>query len=159
MLAYTAIFKDAGTCRNYVGAIRWACVTFTWSLAWDTQCLVQAVNGREKRDVRLYGGTNHQRLMLTDESAYEVIHLASNLADDTWPLAASFFSWEFLFRVQGEMIPLEFGEESELEELPRGRHSAVVLVRIRWWYASAAASIGLVGRRCAGDAFVRRARR
>ena len=53
--------------------------------------------------------------------------LAWEMPDPEWGLLAA-MSWAFLFRVQSEALPLEFGSRAEaINGLPEGRHSSVYI--------------------------------
>ena len=52
---------------------------------------MQAIQGREKRDIRLHGGVTHQKLLLTDDLTEQVVTLGLAQVGDDWGLLAVFF--------------------------------------------------------------------
>jgi hypothetical protein len=74
---------------------------------------------------------------MPEDVVHKLILLAANMGDMAFSVLAN-WSYQFLFRVQNEAIPLEAGQASEgVGMLPEGRHSAVwvqegkVFVRLR----------------------------
>jgi len=125
-LAYVAIFKMAGTARNYISHIKWACLCNNLSLAWHDSSVSQALKGLQKQ--------NHRVILISLQKKYKLdgkIHLSLVRMAGAFGLhqhrVAFTFGWQFLFRMQSECVPLEKGSATSIVDLPEGRHSAVWL--------------------------------
>ena len=124
---YITIFRCGGTARNYVGSIRWACVTFRMSLSWDTERVTQALRGVEKKVLRILGPKSSQKTLLTQELVGQVCDLGLVAVSEEF-VVLTLLSWEFLLRVQSEGIGLQYGSQQLIFDLAPSRHSSICMV-------------------------------
>ena len=136
VILFTTIFRNAGTCKNYLSALRYACRVANVAMEWDTDRLAQAVRAVEKNCVHdSKPRTRILRALVCQLMRHAVLERCHEEA------AVYSCAFQFLFRVEDECLPLEVGDPSESEAnmvtLPFGRHSAVwvdraeIVVRLR----------------------------
>ena len=128
VIMYLGNFRCAGTARNYVGVIRWACNSFKLGRSWDSDLISQTLHGLDKNVSRLLGPVKHQRTLLTQLLVTQVASLGMQMVSEEFTVATLIF-WEFLLRVQSEGVPMQVGTDKELFELAPSRHSALSVVQ------------------------------
>ena len=126
---WLAIFSNFGTACNYLSAIRWACKVHSLSLAWDSDRLRLVVNGGKKVCLSSVEGKLKVKFLITSKIVRMVVVLADKWSSSPGLSIFVLLAWEFLGRVQSEIVPLERGSQAQLVSLPAGRHSAVVLLK------------------------------
>ena len=108
------IFRCAGTARNCVGVIRWACNSFQLGRSWDSDLISQTLHGLDKKVIRLLGPVKHQRTLLTQLLVTQVASVGMQMVSEEFTVATLIF-WEFLLRVQSEGVPMQVcGDGSKL---------------------------------------------
>ena len=123
VILYTCIFRNSGTCKNYLSSLRFGCRVADVGFAWDTPRLQQALRGVAKRTVLAPKPRRRimRHLML---ALFKYAHSENNYEESC--LYA--FAFLFLFRLEKECLPLEVGtpleSESHSPSLPFGRHSS-----------------------------------
>ena len=127
VLKFVSVFRCAGTAANYVGAVAWGCRLHDFSLCWHGPQFQMALVGLKKLEITHGPGCLKQQLLLDNVAARQLVSFCTRLPEFRDAALLFLMSWQFLFRVQSEAIPLQAGNMSELHELPAGRHSAVVL--------------------------------
>lgn len=125
VLKYIALFASAGTAKNYVGHITWACKFHALDLRWRTDEITLALQGLKKAELSA-GSRNCSRVpLLTSSHMLQLITLCDTLPGFDSDGDLFLLSWQFLLRVASEAVPVQCGEESELGGLPVGRHSCL----------------------------------
>lgn len=125
VLKFIALFSSAGTAKNYVGYVAWACKYHGHSLAWRTHEVNLALQGLKKAEqVRSQHVLKHVRLM-TPDIMVRLLKLCDALPAFQRDGDLFLLAWQFLLRVQSEAAPLQFGDLTDQSLLPPGRHSAI----------------------------------
>ena len=134
---FLVMFSNAGTAANYLSYIRWSCKEFKKSLQWSDSSLSSLIRSIRKQDLATRVANLPEGVRFDELEIERLIILAWELHDPEWGLMAC-MSYQCLFRVQSEALPLEFGTADEaLHPLPENRHSSVwiegnrVYVRLR----------------------------
>ena len=125
VLRFLTIFKHAGTARNYVGYVKWACAAGGLSTAWYTEEVKLTLKGLRKEMLQRTIGELRVRCLMSDDVMGMLCTLTFNLLGKYIHGTLYLVSYEFLLRVVNEALPLEKGTTEELLSLPQGRHSAV----------------------------------
>ena len=96
IIEFIAVFKSAGTARNYVSYVAWACKFVSLDVFWKSVGVNQALKGLGRREVRLFGGATRIEVILDNPTLQKLIQLtdASRVNDGFQILAL--LSWEFL---------------------------------------------------------------
>jgi len=124
VLMWAATFKNSGTAANYLAAVKWACLSEGLDTAWYGDRMFALVKGLAKVKLTQVAQTISCKALLTSEAVQRTVCVADGLDDGQWaPFALA--SWNFLARVQSEMVPLEVGTAQKCLTLPPGRHSSV----------------------------------
>jgi len=118
------LFHNPGTCANYVGHVRWACVNERVSLHWDTPSLRQAIKGVKNTHVDYYGGPSCAKSLLTEKSLAQLVIYYSGQCDAQFIVRLS-TNWEFLLRVQSEGLEVHKGDKSWSETMLDGINAAM----------------------------------
>eukprot|EP00438_Fugacium_kawagutii_P006852 Skav210206 [mRNA] locus=scaffold3141:74491:87031:+ [translate_table: standard] len=125
VLKFIALFSAAGTAKNYVGYVAWACKYRGLSLEWRTHEVNLALHGLKKAEqVRSQHVLKHVRLM-TPDIMVQLIRLCDAMPAFQNDGDLFLLAWQFLLRVQSEAVPLQFGDLTTDSVLPPGRHSAI----------------------------------
>ena len=121
---FVCIFGNSATAHNYVGFIRWACAHLGVSTAWHSEILQATLKGAHHRAMRLTGGAQHAKHLLTQDQVQQIVVKADlmNMKDYACFILVC---WEYLLRVQSEGLPLLAGVPDDATSLPSGRHSGV----------------------------------
>ena len=123
VILYCSVFRNAGTCKNYISSLRFGCRLAKASLAWDTCRLKQAIRGVTKRSL---SASKPRRRILRRLLLQLCRHAQAEQCFEESMVYA--FSFVFLLRVGDECLSLEAGHHSESEtaiaELPAHRHSS-----------------------------------
>ena len=101
VLLWLAIFKNAGTARNYKAFVKFACCTLGLDTSWDNERVRQVLKGLAKEHVRLRLPTLPIKVRITEAEMASIINLAIQSSDEDFALAGA-MAWYFLFRVQGD---------------------------------------------------------
>ena len=125
-LLWGAIFKNSGTAANYLSFVKWACTLEGLDITWYGPRVSMLLKGFKKVALQDVAQKLETRLLMTETLMHEVNTVAESLEGFLFP-AMSSLSWSLLSRVQSEILPLELGSPADLEVLPMGRHSAVVI--------------------------------
>ena len=122
----TTIFKNPGTCKNYISALRVGCRVGNCSTEWDSQRLAQAMRG--VRNSGIHDAKPRSRIF---RSLLLQLLRHAHAEGDYEEAAIYVLAFWFLFRVNNECLPLEAGtcweSEVHMARLPEQRHSAVWL--------------------------------
>jgi len=124
VVLYVCIFRNGGTCKNYISALRFGCRISQQSMVWDTDRVSQAVRGVVSRTML----AAKPRKRIGRALLRKLVHHA--LAEGAVEEAEVYcFAFVYLLRVENECLPLEGGvaqdSEAYTSELPANRHSAV----------------------------------
>jgi len=124
VILYVCIFRNSGTCSNYVSALRFGCRLAKQSTSWDTERLSQALRGVQRRTLQQIAPRRRIGRALLRQV---IMHATAEGCPEEASVYA--FSFVFLLRVENECLPLEAGHftdsDTYLHQLPPGRHSAV----------------------------------
>lgn len=124
--AFIGIFKVHGTARNYLGFVKWACLTNGLPMDWFTEEVSQALKGLRKQNQRVLLGQLRDKFKLDDKLLLALVRMAGAFGLHQHRVAFT-LGWQYLFRMQSECVPLEKGSATTVVDLPEGRHSAVWL--------------------------------
>ena len=109
-----------------MGHLKWACIVKVLSNDWYGEYLKVLLAGLKKSRKSAVLGKQDETKLLTEELVRKLVEMADRLGQGV--LGTLFkFSWEFLTRVQSEIIPLQAGQQVDEFGLPTGRHSGVYL--------------------------------
>ncbi|CAK0804488.1 unnamed protein product [Prorocentrum cordatum] len=140
VLLFLAIFQNAGTARNYLHFLHWACVEQGVDVSWHGPRAVQQVKGLAKMQIRL-NGEQRPKPKLRRSLVEQLCALSASLGDESFAVSM-LLAWEFLLRVQSECVCLQVGSAGSVLTLPAGRHSSVLFdeanvlhMRLRRWAA------------------------
>ena len=126
-LRFLSLFRNAGTARNYMGYVRWACRFGGLDTAWFTDEVTMTLKGIKKQMIEKTLGELKLRYLMSDELMLQLCSLTFDLIGKYLSGTLYLVSYEFLLRVANEGIPLEKGTPEDVLTLPEGRHSAVVV--------------------------------
>lgn len=125
VMKFIALFSSAGTAKNYVGVVAWACKYHGLSLAWRRDEVNLALQGLKKAEQ----ASDHQILkevkLMMPEVMLQLTHLCNTLPGFQSDCDLFLLAWQLLLRVQSEAVPMQIGEFAEQDLLPGGRHSAL----------------------------------
>ncbi|CAE7038795.1 unnamed protein product [Symbiodinium natans] len=125
VLRFVALFSSAGTAKNYVGYIAWACKFHALALAWRTEEVNLALQGLKKAE-RVAGQSLLKAVsLMTPHLLSQLLRLCDGMVGFDLDADLYLLAWQFLLRVQSEAVPVQCGEASEQHLLPAGRHSAL----------------------------------
>jgi len=130
VLLWAATFKNAGTARNYLSVLSWACKLEGLDQAWFGENLTILLKGFQKVSLTNVAKIIHDRQLLDTKTVHGVVALSDKLEATPKFAICVLTSWELLSRVQSESLKLECGVLKEIKELPGARHSAVVVQRV-----------------------------
>jgi len=141
VVQYLAIFRNSGTAANYLGILKWYCLSKSLDVSWATPRLRMQLKGLKKLSLRSMAGKLITELaLITWDVLNKVVGIARILHMREF-MVLHLFCWLFLTRVQSEALPLEAGcEEDFTGDLPQHRHSAVMVGKFQtddglWWKA------------------------
>ena len=126
VLAFVAVFRQAGTARNYVGYLKWCCLTLDLDLSWFKPSVTQALKGLSKQNLRTVALELQKKYKLNTVVLVSVTRLARAVSTEEFRVAFV-LGWQFLLRMQSEAVPLEKGGAESVVTLAPERHSAVWL--------------------------------
>ena len=125
--SFLACFSNGGTAANYLSYVRWACREFHKSLAWSQPSLGSLIRSIKKMDLLNRVASLPENVKVSEEAMERLILLAWELGDPEFGILAC-LAWAYLFRVQSEALPLEYGSQAEaVAPLAQDRHSSVYL--------------------------------
>ena len=124
-MKFIALFSSAGTAKNYVGFVAWACKYHGLSLAWRTDEVNLALQGLKKAEQACVQQILKEVKLMTPEVMLQLLQLCDTLPGFQSDGDLFLLAWQFLLRVQSEAVPMQIGELAEQDLLPGGRHSAL----------------------------------
>ena len=125
VLKFIALFSSAGTAKNYVGYVAWACKFHGLPLTWRTPEIGVALQGLRKVEQERADQILKEVRLITPDIMTQLLQLCDNLPGYAGDGDLFLLAWQFLLRVQSEAVPLQYGEVCPQTPLPADRHSAV----------------------------------
>ena len=125
VLKFIAVFSSAGTAKNYIGYLAWACKFRALSLEWRSQEIDLALRGLLKTEQSMGRSCMDSVPVLSAQIVAQLVHICDSLPGFSDDADLYVLAWQFLLRVQSEAVSLQGGAESEAAGLPQGRHSGV----------------------------------
>ena len=127
VMRFIALFARAGTAKNYVGYVAWACKFKGLQLSWYNQEVQLVLQGLKKLEVAKNSQVLRDRLLMTSDLLLRMLRVAGSMEGFQRDCALWVLSFQALLRVQSEGVPAEKGASHELHSLPEGRHSALIV--------------------------------
>ena len=122
VILYSSIFRNGGTCKNYISSLRFGCRVVGAGFQWDTERLKHAIRGVTKRTAQ----ASKPRRGITRRMLLQVCWHARDEGQAEEALIYA-FSFVFLLRVANECLSLQVGSslesEASMQALPPGRHN------------------------------------
>jgi hypothetical protein len=119
------LFQNAATAGNYLSYLRWSCREFGKSLAWSDPSVASLLKSMRKMDLQTRVASLPEGVRYSETEVQRLTLLAWELRDTEFGILAT-LSYQYLFRVASECIPLEIGDVGEMAHaLPADRHSSI----------------------------------
>ena len=125
IVQFVSIFRNPGTAANYVGYVKWACVFQGLSLHWHTGQVTMALKGLKKQAEASCEGQLLESKLLDEDTMLKLITLCNKLPEHAAIGDIFLLTWQFLLQGPSEAVPVQWGTENDLRNLPAGRRSAL----------------------------------